>query len=79
VLKIRHLGKVDQKYLDRFEMWCWRMMEKTSWTDRVNDGEVLHGVNGRMNILHAIQRMNADWIGRILGGNCLVKHVIEGG
>ena len=25
------LGKVDQKYLERFEMWWWRRMEKISW------------------------------------------------
>jgi hypothetical protein len=29
------LRKVDQKYMERFEMWCWRRMEKKSWTDRV--------------------------------------------
>jgi hypothetical protein len=23
------LWKVDQKYLEHFEMWCWRRMEKT--------------------------------------------------
>jgi hypothetical protein len=27
------LLKVDQKYLESFEMWCWRRMEKISWTD----------------------------------------------
>jgi hypothetical protein len=33
------LRKVDQKYLERFEMYCWRRMEKISWTDRVrNEG-----------------------------------------
>jgi hypothetical protein len=26
------LRKVDQKYLESFEMWCWRRMEKISWT-----------------------------------------------
>jgi hypothetical protein len=24
---------VDQKQLESFEMWCWRRMEKISWTD----------------------------------------------
>jgi hypothetical protein len=28
------LRKVDQKYLESFEMWSWRRMEKISWTDR---------------------------------------------
>jgi hypothetical protein len=38
------LRKVDQKYLKSFEMWCWRRMEKISWTDRVRNEEVLHRV-----------------------------------
>jgi hypothetical protein len=33
------LRKVDQKYLESFEMWCWRRMEKISWTDRVRNEE----------------------------------------
>jgi hypothetical protein len=38
------LEKVDQKYLESFDMWCWRRMEKISWTDRVRNEEVLHRV-----------------------------------
>jgi hypothetical protein len=71
------LQKVDQKYLESFEMWCWRRMEKISWTDRVRNEEVLHRVEER-NILHAIKRRKANWIGHILSRNCLLKHVIEG-
>jgi hypothetical protein len=32
------LQKLDQKYLESFEM-CWRRMEKISWTDHVNNEE----------------------------------------
>jgi hypothetical protein len=32
---------LHQKYLESFEMWCWRRMETTSWTDRVKNEEVL--------------------------------------
>jgi hypothetical protein len=38
------LQAVDQKQLESFEMWCWRRMEKISWTDRVRN-EVLLRVN----------------------------------
>jgi hypothetical protein len=31
------LSKVDQKYVKSFEMWCWRRMEKISWTDSVRN------------------------------------------
>jgi len=31
-------------------------MEKIGWTDRVENKEVKHRVNGRRNILHAIKQ-----------------------
>ena len=40
--------------------------------------EVLHTVNQKKNILQAISRKRANWIGHILSRNCLLKHVIEG-
>jgi hypothetical protein len=72
------LRKVDQKYLESFEMWCWRRMKKISWTDRVRNEEVLHRVKEERNVLHTIKRRKANWIGHILRINCLIKHVIEG-
>jgi hypothetical protein len=72
------LRKVDEKYLESFEMWCWRRMEKISWTDRVRNEEALHRVKEKRNILHTIKRRKANWIGHILRRNCLEKHVIEG-
>ena len=34
------LQAADPKYLESFEMWCWRRMEKISWTDHVRNEEV---------------------------------------
>jgi hypothetical protein len=48
------LRKVDQKYLESLEMWCWRRME-ISWTDRVRNEEVLQRVKEKRNILHTIK------------------------
>jgi hypothetical protein len=63
------LRKVDQKYLDSFEMWCWRRMEKISCTDRVRNEEVLHRVKEMRNILHIVKGRKANWIGHILRRN----------
>jgi hypothetical protein len=70
------LRAVDQKNLESFEMWCWRM-EKISWTDRVRN-EVLLRVNEQRNILHEISKRKANWIGHILRRNCLLQRPIEG-
>ena len=45
--------KVDAEYLESFEMWCWRRMEKISRTDRVKN-EVLLRDKEAKNVLHTI-------------------------
>jgi hypothetical protein len=53
-------------------------MEKISWTDRVRNEEVLHGVKEERNILRTMKRRKDTWIGHILRGNCLLKLITEG-
>jgi len=60
------LRGVDQKHLESFEMWCWRRMEKISWTDHVRNEDVLLRVKEKRNILHEIHKQKANWIGHIL-------------
>jgi hypothetical protein len=72
------LRAVDQKHLEISEMWCWRIMEKISWTNHVRNEEVLLRVSEQWNILHEIRKWEANWIGHILHRNCLLKQVIEG-
>jgi two-component sensor histidine kinase len=53
-------------------------MEETGWTDRVRKKGILHRVKEDINMVPAIYRRKANWIGHILRRNCLLKHVIEG-
>jgi len=66
------LRAVDQKHVEGFEMWCWRRMEKISWTDHVRN-EVLLRAKEQRNILHEIRKRKANWIGHILHRNCLLQ------
>ena len=50
------LRAVDQKHLGSFEMWCWRRMEKISWTDHVRNEDVLLRVKEQRNILQEIRK-----------------------
>jgi hypothetical protein len=78
VLKLGTLQKVDQKYLESFEMWCWRRMEMISWTDCVRNLVVLCRLKKERIILHTIKRSKANWIGHILHENYLLQHIIKG-
>jgi hypothetical protein len=71
------IQKVDQKYLERSEMWYWRRME-ISWTDCVRNEEVLNRDKEERNILQTTTRRKANWTGHILLRKCLLKYVIEG-
>jgi hypothetical protein len=66
---------VDKKFLESFEMWCWKRIDWISWTDPVKDEEVLHRVKEENNILHTIKGRNTNWIVYILRRNCLLKRV----
>jgi hypothetical protein len=72
------LPAVDQKHLERFEVWCWRRMEKINWTDHVRNKDVLLRVKEQRNILHEIRKRKTNWIGHILCRNCLLQRVTEG-
>jgi hypothetical protein len=72
------LRTVHQKHLESFEMWCWRRMEKISWTDHARNEELLPRVKEQRNIPHEISKRKANWIGYILRRNCLLQQVIEG-
>jgi hypothetical protein len=49
------LRKPGHKYIESFEMWCCRRMEKTSWTDTVKNEEGCVRVKEKRNILHEIK------------------------
>jgi hypothetical protein len=70
------LRKVDQEYLESFEMWCWRRMEKISWTNCVGYEEVLQKVNEERNSLQTISRWKAERIGHYLRRNCPLERFI---
>ena len=67
------LWKVDEKYLESSEVWCWKRMEKISWTSHARNEEVLLRVKKDTNVLHTIKRKNANWIDHILHRECLLK------
>ena len=63
------LREVDHSYLIIFEMWCWRRMEKISWTDRVRNE-----VSRRRGISYIrIKRRKPNCVGHILRRNWLLK------
>jgi hypothetical protein len=53
-------------------MWCWRRLKEISWTACVESEEVLHKDKEGRNILRAIKRWKANWIGHTMCRDCLL-------
>ena len=74
------LRKLEQKYLESFEMWCCRRMEKIKCSEKMTNEQVLERIREitRRILLNNIQRRKVNWIGHILRRNCLLHDAIEG-
>lgn len=71
--------KIDQKYLQGFEMWWWSIMEMIRWTDREKYETVPpKGQGGKKSILHTEKWRKAKCTDPILCRNCFLELVIEG-
>ena len=38
------LTKLERKYLESFELWCWRRIEKLKWPEKVINEQVLEHI-----------------------------------
>ena len=59
------LRKLERKYLESLEMWCWRRMEK------VTNEQVLVRIGEKRELLNNILSVNANWISHIVRRNSL--------
>ena len=55
------LRQLERKYLESFEMWCWRRMEK--WSEIVTNEPVLERIGEKRTLLNNIVRRKANRIG----------------
>jgi hypothetical protein len=54
------LRNLQRKYLESFEMWCWRRMEKIKWSDKVTNEQVLQRIGEKRTLLNNILRRDAN-------------------
>ena len=52
--------KLEQKYLESFEKWCWRRMEKiekVKWSEKVTNEHFLDRIGEKKTLLNNILRI----------------------
>ena len=60
------LRKKERNYLEAFEMWCWRRMEKISYMDRITDEEVLRRVQENRSLISNVLKRKATGLATYL-------------
>ena len=50
------LRKLERTYLDSFEMWYWRKMEKIKWSEKVSNEQVVQRIGEKRTLLNNIVR-----------------------
>ena len=67
------MRKEDAKWIQAFEMWIWRRMERISWTEHRTNEEVLKKVEERRSLMDIIKTRQKNWIAHILRDNSLYR------
>ena len=60
--------KLKRNYLESFEMWCWRRIERIKLSEKVTKEQILERIGEKRGLLSNILglRKKAIWIGHIL-------------
>jgi hypothetical protein len=72
------LNVAERRSLEAFEMWCWRKMERISYTERKTNEEVLALVSETRTLLGNIKKRRWSTIGHALRHEAELHTIIEG-
>jgi len=70
------INEAEKRFLEAFEMWCWRRTERIRCTDRTINAEVLTRVVEERNIITAIMKRQWKMIGHVLRHGEELQHII---
>ncbi|XP_025418329.1 uncharacterized protein LOC112689047 [Sipha flava] len=60
------INKKEKDMLEALEMWCWRKMQRISWTDRRSNEDILRTIGEKQTLIDIIKRRRWQMIGHSL-------------
>lgn len=77
------INKKEKDMLEALEMWCWRKMQRISWTDRRSNEDILRTIDEKRTLIDTIKRRRWQMIGHTLRHrdelhNIIIEGMIEG-
>jgi len=55
------LRKLEGKYLESLELWFWRRMEKTKWSEKVTNEQVLDRIGEKRTLLNKKSQLDRSY------------------
>src|SRR3954467_1188998 len=71
------LRKEEVDRVNALEMWIWRQMERIIWSEKKTNEQVLSPVREERHLLENVVKRKKTWVGDIVRGQELMKHVME--
>ena len=53
---------LEGKYLESFEVWCWRRIERIKWSEKVTNEQVLDLIGEKRTLISNILHRKANWM-----------------
>lgn len=72
------LGEYEKARLEAMEMWLWRKMTKTSWTEKKTNQQILIEIVERRSLLENILKRKVKLIGHLIRHNQFIGNIFEG-
>jgi len=73
------INKAEDRYLENFEMWCWKRMLKVDWTEFRTNDSVLNEISEPRGLLRSIEERRWKIIGHTLRHEEELHHrILEG-
>ena len=70
--------KIEERFVNAFETWCWRRMLQIKWTDRIMNGEVFQRGKEERLLLISLKNRRHSLIGHTVRHNEFVVNFLEG-
>ena len=72
------VGRYERERLEAMEMWLWRRMTRTKWTERKRNETIMEEIEEKRNIMTSLMRRKVKLVGHLLRHNNFITNIIEG-
>ena len=72
--------KAERRWIDAFELWCWRRLLRVPWTTRRSIQSILKEINPGIYLEGLMPKLQLQYFGHLMGRvDSLEKTLMQGG